>query len=231
MQVNDYEENYITGWVKMYRSLSSKAWYKKSNYVHLWVHILLKANHKQNEFWFNGKTVKVGRGQFITGRKELSKETGIAPTTIERILKTFESEQQIGQQKTNRNRLITVLNYHLYQLSGQQNGQQADNKRTTDGQQADTNKNDNNIKKEKNEERAAFDFLKSNHSYVLETFIIQNKKNIDDWDRMIDNFNDTVEIEKLEYNGKILLARLRKYCRNWISNQQTKKTKEDKISF
>lgn len=142
-QVNDYQENYQTGWVKLYRSLENKGWYKKPKYVLLWIHILLKANHHEAEFWFNGKNTKVKKGQFITGRKSLSEETGISETSIERILRTFENEQQIGQQKTNRSRLITVLQYNDYQKADSK----TDNGRTTNGQRADTNNKNKNYNK------------------------------------------------------------------------------------
>jgi len=46
---------------------------------------------------FNGHFLS---GQFITGRTELVKKTGIPATTIERTLRLFEREHQIGQQKT-----------------------------------------------------------------------------------------------------------------------------------
>ena len=37
----------------------------------------------------------IKEGQFITGRDVLSKQTGIHPSTIDRILNYFENEQQI----------------------------------------------------------------------------------------------------------------------------------------
>lgn len=139
------------GYIKLYRKIKLKGWYKNSKYVHLWVHILLKANHKQSEFMWNDKIIIIKEGQFITGRKQLSEETGLAQSTIEKILKIFEKEHQIEQQKTNKFRLITVINWKEYQGNGHQKEQQTDNRRTTDGQQMDTNKNDNNEKNEKNE--------------------------------------------------------------------------------
>jgi hypothetical protein len=50
---------------------------------------------------------------------------------VQRILKTFKSEQQIEQQTTSRNRLITIVAWNEYQKSEQQNEQQVNNKRTT----------------------------------------------------------------------------------------------------
>jgi len=94
---------------------------------------------------WDGGVVVVKEGQLITGRKTLSEETGLPETTIERILTYLESEHQIGQQKTTKFRLITIVNWKDYQNPDIK----TDNKRTTNGQQTDTNKNDNNVKNDK----------------------------------------------------------------------------------
>jgi uncharacterized protein YehS (DUF1456 family) len=137
------------GWIKVYRKIMDKGYYKRSQYVHLWVHVLLKASHDETEFIWNGKIEKLKPGQFLTGRKQLSLETGISQTTIERILEMLESEHQIGQQKTNKFRLLTVINWLEYQKTGQQNGHPADIQRTSSGHPADTFKNEENAKKVK----------------------------------------------------------------------------------
>lgn len=125
------------GWIKIHRKIKDKAWFKRSEYVHLWVYILIKANHEEKEFIWNGSTQRTKKGEFITGRNALVKETGIAATTIERILNLFEKDGQIGQQKNNKFRLITVKKWEEYQSSGHQ----TDIKRTSSGHLADTNKN------------------------------------------------------------------------------------------
>ena len=127
------------GWIKLHRKLIDKGYYKKSQYIHLWVHLLLTANHKTSEFIWNNKIIKIREGQFITGRERLSLETGISQTTIERILSLLEKEHQIGQRKTTKFRLITIINWNKFQ--------QADSRRTASGQQADTYNNDKNDKK------------------------------------------------------------------------------------
>lgn len=124
------------GYIKLYRSLSKKTWYKKSEYLHLWVHLLFKAAYSPKEVFQNGKIVKLNNGEFITGRKQLSLETGIKESTIERILNVFEIEQQIRQQTNSRNRVITILSWEQYQKSEQQ----TDNKRTTNGHKQEVKK-------------------------------------------------------------------------------------------
>lgn len=137
-----------SGWIKLFRSLLNKGYYTNSTYIHLWVHLLLKASYKETEFFFNGKPLKLKPGQFLTGRKILAIETGIPESTCERILKVFESEQQIEQQKNNKFRIISITNWQDYQIDGQQNEQRTDNKWTASGQPVDTYKNIKNIKKD-----------------------------------------------------------------------------------
>lgn len=127
------------GWIKLHRQLKEKGYYQNSQYVHLWVHLLLSANHKEHEFMWNNNIILIKEGQLITGRKQLCQETGIPESTIERILNMLENEHQIEQQKTTKYRLITILNWNQFQTRTSE--------WTANGQQADTYKNDNNENK------------------------------------------------------------------------------------
>jgi hypothetical protein len=140
------------GWIRLHRKMLKKGWAKNPEYMHLWIHLLLFACYEDHEFLWENKIILIKRGQLITGRKSLSVNSGISESKVERILKCFESEQQIEQQKTNKFRLITIINYDQYQQSEQQNEQQVNNKRTTSEQQMDTYNELKNIKKEKNKE-------------------------------------------------------------------------------
>jgi hypothetical protein len=123
----------MKGWVKVHRKLSEKVFYRKdSEKVHLWIHLLICANRDEREELLGGKLIKCNSGQFTTGRKQLSEATGINESKIERILTYFEKiEQQIEQQKTSTNRLISILNWSEYQLTEQQSEQRVNNERTT----------------------------------------------------------------------------------------------------
>lgn len=125
------------GWVKIHRAILDKGFYKRSAYVHLWLHLLLNVNHEPKEFMWNGNIVLIKEGQMITGRKELSAQTGIPESTIEDILKFLETQHQIQQQKTTKYRLITIVNWIKHQKSDSK----SNNRATTEQQQADTNKN------------------------------------------------------------------------------------------
>lgn len=137
-KIKDVEENKHTGFIRVYRSLQNKGWYKKSEYVHLWVHLFISATRTPFESWFDGKPVLLTPGQLITGRKKLSSETGIQESKVERILKCFQNDHQIEQQSSSTSRLISINNWHIYQYVEQQDEQQANNGRTTGEQRVNT---------------------------------------------------------------------------------------------
>jgi hypothetical protein len=113
----------------------------------------MKATYRPKEYLINGKIEFLQPGQFIAGRKSLSKETGIQESKIERILYCFTNEHQIEQQTTNKFRIITILNWSKYQAGEQQIEQQMNNQRTTSEQPVNTNNKDKKEKKVKNKYR------------------------------------------------------------------------------
>lgn len=138
----------MEGWIRVHRKIIDAPWFNKSEYVHLWLYLLLKANHKDQEVFIGNEKVLVKRGQLLTSRHKLSEVVHIQENKIYRILKCFENEHQIEQHKTRKYTVISIVNYDTYQKSEQDNEQQMNNKRTADEQQMNTNnndKNDNNI--------------------------------------------------------------------------------------
>ncbi len=154
------------GWLKLHRKIVEKGYYKKSEYVHLWIHLILKANHEPNEWFYKNKVFKINRGQFITSRKTLMEETGISRNKIENILDCFKNEQQISSENLYTSRLITILNYDDYQT----NKQQISSKQAANKQQISTNKNN---KKEKNNKILYGEFVfltKEEHKKLVDKY-------------------------------------------------------------
>lgn len=77
------------------------------------------------------------------------------------------------------------------------------------------------------ESNSAHLFLQNNYPERWNVWQMQNKKQIDNYDKFLLDFNDKVTIEKIEYDGTILFARLNTFARNWIIN--TKKSKLIKL--
>lgn len=132
----------MEGWIKVHRKiLDNPVISKDADYLSVWIYLLLNATHKEIPVIFKGKKILLIPGQLITGRKSISDDLSISESKIYRILNDFKSEQQIEQQTSNKNSLITILKWNEYQNNEQQNEQQMNNKRTTNEQPVNTNKN------------------------------------------------------------------------------------------
>lgn len=149
------------GYIKLHRTLLNNPIASKPEFAWLWTTLLLKATHKEVKFIWNEEVVTLKPGQFITGRKQLSSETGISESKVYRILKYLKNEQQIEQQTNNKYTTITILNWKKYQSNEQEVEQPVNNKRTTTEQPVNTYKNIKNDKNEKNKEiySAVIDYL------------------------------------------------------------------------
>lgn len=130
------------GKVWLFRKLRGAPYYKDSQYIHLWVHLLMSVNWTEKRLKVEGtnKFIDLHPGQILTGRKTLSDQTGISESKVERILSAFKSEQQIEQQGFSKYRVITITNWRKYQTSEQQIEQQVNSKRTASEQQVNTKK-------------------------------------------------------------------------------------------
>lgn len=136
----------MEGWICLYRKiLENPIICKDSDYFAVWCYLLLSATHDNIKAIFKGKKIILMSGQLITGRKSIAEKFNISESKVQRILKTLENEQQITQQTSSQNRLITILNWNEYQNIELQNEQRVNNERTTSEQRVNTNNNVTNI--------------------------------------------------------------------------------------
>lgn len=137
----------IDGWIKLHRKmLDNPVVWKDSDHLAVWIYLLLNATHKDMDVLFKNKRITLKPGQLITGRKSIASQLSISDSKVKRVLLAFESDQQIDRQRSNKNSLITILNWCEYQQNDQQNDQQVTSKRPASDQQVTTNKNIKNIK-------------------------------------------------------------------------------------
>lgn len=131
-----------SGWIKLHRQLLEWEWYDDINTKCLFLHCLLKANHK-DKTW---RGVKIKKGSFLTGREKLSSETGLTEQQIRTCLRKLKSTRDITTKSTSKGTVLTVENYSFYQNC--ENNQPAKQPRNApeDNQQVTTTKNDKNDK-------------------------------------------------------------------------------------
>ena len=123
------------GWIKLFYRLLDWEWYSDTNMVRLFIHLLLKANFKPQKW--RGEAIP--RGSFVTKLITLSQETGLSVQQIRTCLNRLKSTNEITIKTTNKERIITLCKYRLYQsdaaeVSAAVNKQ--NNKRTTNKQQS-----------------------------------------------------------------------------------------------
>ena len=152
-----------TGWVRLHRKILDWEWFKDSNTFHLFIYLLLNANHQTG--YYQG--IEVKRVQLITGRKKISSEIGLSEQNVRTSLHKLEKTQNLTIKTTNKFSIITICNYDSYQSekseTNQQTNQQLTNNQPTTNQQLTTNNNNKNNKNEKNEKKNTDvypDFLK-----------------------------------------------------------------------
>jgi len=210
-------------------------WYTDSKMVHLFMHLVIKANIKPNKW----KGVEVNRGQLITGRKKLSKETGISEQSIRTCLNRFVSTNELTIESTSLYSLITICNYDEYQnnkrCSNQPSNQQNPNKQPT------TNHNQRS-KEEKKEyiltlENSDYTPAKNEEAIKLKELIdevnkeypallkMQDPLSVDQLRRLVLNNNtaDVLNIFNAMENHPQLLKKYKSAYRtafNWLRNRR-----------
>lgn len=143
MVLEEPSENYITGYIKLYRSLKDHWLWKdnsKKSMLEAWLDILFRANHKDLKEPIGYDLVILKRGQLLTSQERLAIEWRWERTAVRRFIKMLEKDKMISVETSSKFTIITVCKYGDYQVG-------APNKRPTNAQQTPTDKN---VKNDKN---------------------------------------------------------------------------------
>lgn len=140
----------MNGYIKLFRQLTDWEWYTDADTMRVFLHLLLKTNHSDHEW----RGIKVLRGQCVTGRKELASELKISERRVRTALNHLKSTNEVTIKATSKYSVVTIENWALYQLDDgkvtSETTSKATNDRPASDQQVTTNKNDKNVKKERN---------------------------------------------------------------------------------
>lgn len=108
----------MKGYIKLHRKIVDTKWYRKSQYIHLWVHILLRASHSGSKWKFKEREYTIRPGQVLCSMRGLSAETGIPEMQCYRIIKKLENDKQISRRTYNKCSVLQILNWRQYQTGG-----------------------------------------------------------------------------------------------------------------
>ena len=104
------------GLVFLHRKVRELPFYKTdSEAVHLWIHLIMEVNSADGMVTTELGEYPVSRGQVITGRHTLSKDTGIAPDRVKYLLNKFAKMGMITTLANKKFTLLTVTKYDDYQ--------------------------------------------------------------------------------------------------------------------
>lgn len=142
----------MASWIKIYRELLQWEWFEKSEMVHLFIYLLLKASCEDKQW----QGILVKRGQLITSNASLSRDLKLSAQQVRTCIKRLISTGEITYQATNRYALITICNYERYQenksVSNEQNNEQPNYQATSEqranNEQSTTSKEIKNIRNE-----------------------------------------------------------------------------------
>jgi DNA-binding transcriptional regulator YhcF (GntR family) len=174
----------LNGWIKIHRKMLDWEWYDEKNVLILFIHILLKANFREN-IW-KGHSIK--RGEFITSYGNLASETGLSIQQVRTALDKLKSTNEITVKTTNKFTVITIEKYTLYQDGDQENNKQRNTQ--TDTQITTTKERKESLRniyseKPKSKTKNGFHNFESSRSNV-EDFekILREKRGRNDKDRI-----------------------------------------------
>lgn len=104
------------GFALIHRQFMDSKLYKDSQAVHLWLHLILKANHASEVVDTDIGQIEVKRGSMITGRPTLVSETFIPDNKVKSLLRTFEAKGMLEiNSKGRKFSVISIVKYDDFQ--------------------------------------------------------------------------------------------------------------------
>lgn len=146
-----------TGFIALYRKLLDSPIWQVTTVEQkvILITLLLMANHSEKKWYWQGEEFICQPGQFITSLPNIAKAcgNGLTVQNVRTALKKFENMNFLTDQSTKTGRLITIVNWQVYQGkrdvdNRQPNSQLTESQQTPNRQpnsQLTSNNNDNNI--------------------------------------------------------------------------------------
>jgi|TARA_R110000772_G_scaffold170373_1_gene282251 hypothetical protein len=131
------------GFIVLHRKMVDWEWYQDANTMRLFLHCILKANHKTKKW----QGIDIQRGQFLTSSDILAGDLKLSRQQIRTSLNKLKSTSEITISTTARNSMITVSAYNDYQDKKPPDNQLSTSYQPASNQIVTTTNNDNNVNK------------------------------------------------------------------------------------
>jgi len=119
MEVNDYQENYVTGWIKLHRSLKNHWIFDNDKFFKWWVLMLFEVNHKDTKFNLGYKLYDIKRGQSTKSLRNWSNIFGCGTKQVTNFFDLLEKDGMITRKTIGKGKhsttLINIEHYKQYQ--------------------------------------------------------------------------------------------------------------------
>lgn len=120
----------MEGWIALHRQLLENTIWLNSTPEQktILITLLLMASHKEKSWEWQSKKFKLREGQFITSLSSIAKKCGdgISIKNVRTALVRFEKLEFLANESTKTGRLITILNWHVYQSKDELTGKGID---------------------------------------------------------------------------------------------------------
>jgi type IV secretory pathway VirB10-like protein len=141
----------MSGWIKLHRSLQDSAIASHPEYLAVWVHLMLRAQHSASECVIGRQIVKLSVGQLVFGRVKFSSEIGVSENKVRAALDVMKSLNMITIKSMAKFSIISIVKWSEYQTESPANNQETASNAPAPNQHPATYKNDKNVNNDKNE--------------------------------------------------------------------------------
>jgi hypothetical protein len=119
------------GYIRLWRKSLDAGWIKNHKLWAFWSYCLMKASHKEYDAIVGLQIVHLMPGQFIFGRRQASKETGLSERETRTVVDALRKAENLTIKTTNKFSVITIVNWHIYQSAEIENDQLNDQQPTS----------------------------------------------------------------------------------------------------
>lgn len=152
--IHDPEENYLTGYIKVYRSIRSHWIWQDAEKFKWWLDIMLEVNHTDKKVLLGGSIIECKRGQSLNSLETWAKQWKVDEGKVRRFFKLLEADSMIKTENVKKTTRLTVCNYVSYNDRRHADDTGATRKRhegdtgATPNNNVNKLKNDNKLKRE-----------------------------------------------------------------------------------
>ena len=203
----------MQGYIKLHRKLLDWEWYDDINTSRLFIHLLLTANHKDN----NWRGITILRGERLTSLDKISSETGLSVSKIRTSVKKLISTNELASKSHTQHTVFIMKNYDAYQGVDKPIA----NESQTDDKPIATNKNDKNDKEEVIKTLVVkfstdhMDFVKGMYSLILKVAEKTKEPNFNKW---ADDIRLMNEVDNLDLSDMANVFRWANQDTFWRTN-------------